>query len=54
MSITALLSSAYLWYASVPEPLGVRGIRGLLVLRGMGGFVGVYAIYCQSSDQLRP
>jgi len=45
MSITAILSSLYIWYAAVPEPLGAEEIRGLLTLRGIGGFVGVFAIY---------
>lgn len=49
MSITVLCSCSYMWYASVPDaPFGARSIRWLLVLRGMGGFFGVFGLYCTS------
>jgi len=42
MGITVLLASAYMWYTKTPHfPLGMPGVRLLLVARGMGGFFGV-------------
>ena len=41
MIITAVASSVYMYYTQVPHfPLGAKGVRGLLVLRGVTGFVG--------------
>ncbi len=49
MAITLIVSSAYLWYKKVPSfPLGAPEVRGLLMLRGFGGFVGVLGLYCKS------
>ena len=32
----------------VPDfPLGQKGIKGLLVLRGTAGFVGLFGLYCR-------
>ncbi|KAJ9310020.1 hypothetical protein DTO217A2_306 [Paecilomyces variotii] len=45
MSITAIASYAYMWYAKVPHPLGTREVRWPLVLRAFGGFFGVFGIY---------
>ncbi|KAL1886430.1 hypothetical protein Plec18167_000361 [Paecilomyces lecythidis] len=45
MSITAIASYAYMWYAKVPHPLGTREVVWLLVLRAFGGFFGVFGIY---------
>ncbi|GAD95314.1 DUF6 domain protein, putative [Paecilomyces variotii No. 5] len=45
MSITAIASYAYMWYAKVPHPFGTREVRWLLVLRAFGGFFGVFGIY---------
>jgi hypothetical protein len=40
MSITTVLSILYMWWNKVPDfPLGARGIRGVLVIRGVSGFV---------------
>jgi hypothetical protein len=40
MSITTVLSLLYMWWNKVPDfPLGARGIRGVLVIRGVSGFV---------------
>ncbi|KAJ4520150.1 hypothetical protein HRR83_002115 [Exophiala dermatitidis] len=46
-SITAFLCSAYAIYTkSVPDfPLGPRGVRWLLVSRGIFGFFGVFGMY---------
>jgi hypothetical protein len=48
MGITVLLASAYMWYAAIPDfPLGQREVRLLLVARGLGGFFGVFGMYCK-------
>jgi len=47
MSITVLISLAYMWWSGTPDwPLGAKGIRWLLVFRGVGGFWGVFGLYC--------
>ncbi|KGQ08105.1 putative membrane protein [Beauveria bassiana D1-5] len=47
MIFTASIGSAYMWYKKVPDfPLGPPGVRGLLVLRGMAGTVGIFGLYC--------
>ncbi|KAJ5159142.1 Drug/metabolite transporter [Penicillium coprophilum] len=45
MSITAIASYLYMYFASTPSPLGTRPVRGLLLLRAIFGFTGVYALY---------
>jgi len=45
MSITAVASYLYMWYAKVPAPLGTRPVLGLLILRAVSGFMGVYGLY---------
>ncbi|KAI1204377.1 uncharacterized protein F4807DRAFT_465732 [Annulohypoxylon truncatum] len=46
MFATAALGSLYMWYKNVPDfPLGRREIRGLLVLRGLAGFTGLFCLY---------
>ncbi|KAJ5587883.1 uncharacterized protein N7459_003648 [Penicillium hispanicum] len=45
MSVTALASYLYMWYARVPAPLGTRPVLGLLLLRATCGFLGVYGLY---------
>lgn len=45
MSITALASYLYMWYAKVPHPFGIPEVQMLLVLRAVGGFFGVFGIY---------
>ncbi|KAI8957023.1 hypothetical protein F5Y11DRAFT_341119 [Daldinia sp. FL1419] len=46
MFATAILGSLYMWYKKVPDfPLGRRDIRGLLVLRGLAGFTGLFCLY---------
>lgn len=40
MSITTACSYLYMWWKKVPDfPFGARGIRGVLVVRGISGFV---------------
>lgn len=45
MSITVVASYLYMWYARVPDPLGRRPVLGLLTLRAVGGFFGVFGLY---------
>ncbi|CAI7583208.1 unnamed protein product [Penicillium glandicola] len=45
MSITAIASYLYMYFASTPSPLGTRPVRGLLLLRALFGFTGVYGLY---------
>lgn len=41
MTITAALSSAYMWWAEIEHfPLGGKDVRTLLMFRGFGGFLG--------------
>jgi len=50
MGITLILSCIYMWYAKVPHaPFGMREVRGLLLARGVGGFFGVYGMYCMTA-----
>lgn len=49
MFATALIGSFYMWREKVPDfPLGPREVRGLLILRGMAGSVGLFGLYCQN------
>lgn len=46
MSITVLCSVAFMWWAQIPNwPFGAKDVRWLLVLRGVGGFFGVFGLY---------
>lgn len=47
MSMTTILSVSYMWYTKTPDfPFGAKGIRFLLIARGVGGFFGVLGMYC--------
>lgn len=47
-SITSVLVYIWVWRMKVEEaPFGPRGVRGLLVARGVGGFFGVFGLYCE-------
>jgi len=47
-SLTLVFSTVYMWYTKVPDfPLGKPEIRWMLVLRGFGGFFGVFGFYCK-------
>ena len=47
MLVTAVLGFLYMGYTRVPDfPFGRPGIRGLLVLRGLAGFAGLFGSYC--------
>ncbi|KAH8683945.1 hypothetical protein BGZ61DRAFT_507532 [Ilyonectria robusta] len=46
MLTTAVIGSMYMWYQQVPDfPWGHRGVRGLLVIRGMAGSTGLFGLY---------
>jgi hypothetical protein len=46
--LTAVLCTGYMWWAKVPDfPLGVKGLRKLLVARACTGFFGIYGMYCE-------
>ncbi|AEO71138.1 uncharacterized protein THITE_2123230 [Thermothielavioides terrestris NRRL 8126] len=46
MSLTTALSCLYMWWTSVPDfPLGPRGLRWVLVVRGVTGFFGIYGMW---------
>lgn len=48
MSITAILSTIYMWFTSVPDfPLGAPAVRGWLILRALAGFFGLFCLYCK-------
>ncbi|KAL2020756.1 hypothetical protein VTK56DRAFT_7954 [Thermocarpiscus australiensis] len=46
MSSTTVLSCLYMWWNSVPDfPLGPKGLRGVLIVRGITGFFGIYGMW---------
>lgn len=46
MGITMLCCIFYMWWASVPYfPFGQKGVRKLLVARGLSGFFGIFGMY---------
>ncbi|KAI5455629.1 hypothetical protein BGZ63DRAFT_368622 [Mariannaea sp. PMI_226] len=46
MFATAVIGSSYMWYKQIPGfPLGERGVRGLLVIRGIAGSSGLFGLY---------
>lgn len=48
MLCTTILGMLYMAYHKTPDfPLGRKGIRGLLILRGLCGFVGLFGLYCE-------
>ena len=50
MAITVVLSMTYMFVMKIEHaPWGTREVRGLAVARGIGGFFGVYGLYCESS-----
>lgn len=49
MGITLVIASAYMWWRKTPHfPLGLPEVRWLLVVRGIGGVLGVSGMYCKS------
>ena len=48
MSATSIFSLLYMWHQKIPDaPFGDPHVRGLLILRGMAGFIGLFGIYCK-------
>jgi hypothetical protein len=55
MSITLIFCCAWMYWKGVPDfPLGAKGIRLLLVARGLTGFFGIYGMYCKSIPRMYP
>jgi len=55
MTGTLVLSGIYQWLAKVENaPFGPRGVWKLLIARGVGGFFGVYGVYCEHHTTLKP
>lgn len=53
MALTSVFGSIYLRYLNLPHyALGAKEIRLALLLRGIGGFAGVYGLYCKSQIRL--
>lgn len=52
MTGTLVLSGMYQWLARVEgAPFGPKEVRKLLIFRGVGGFFGVYGMYCKHDEQ---
>lgn len=46
MAITLVISNLYMWWAKTPDaPFGKPGIRWLLMVRGVTGFVGIFGMW---------
>lgn len=46
MLLTSIFCCAWMWWKKVPDfPLGAKGVRGLLVARGLTGFFGIWGMY---------
>ena len=46
MGITVIIASTYMWSKRTEDfPLGAKGVRFLLMARGVGGFFGVFGMY---------
>jgi hypothetical protein len=48
MGLTTIFCCLWMWWKKVPSPLGVKGIRFLLVARSIVGFFGIFGMYCMS------
>ncbi|KAF8259021.1 hypothetical protein EI94DRAFT_1814103 [Lactarius quietus] len=45
-TITCFFSIAYMYWKRIPDPfLGPKGVRTLLFLRALSGFLGIYGLY---------
>jgi hypothetical protein len=48
MSLTLIFCCSWMYWKEVPDfPLGAKGIRWILVARGLTGFFGIYGMYCK-------
>ena len=53
MTGTLILSCTYQWLARVEgAPFGPKEVRKLLIARGVGGFFGVYGMYCKHDEHI--
>ncbi len=53
MTGTLLLSCTYQWLARVEgAPFGPKEVRKLLIARGVGGFFGVFGMYCKHDGHI--
>jgi hypothetical protein len=54
MSVTFVMSSAYMWWNKTPHfPFGEKSVRGLLVVRALFGFFGLWCLYCKLYDSIK-
>lgn len=55
MGITIVLATTYMWYSQTPHfPFGLPEVRWLLGARAVGGFFGVFGMYCTFLAFSRP
>ncbi len=48
--LTAIFCTLWMWRTKVSDfPFGKQEVRGLLVLRALSGFFGIFGMYCMSS-----
>ncbi|KAI2634511.1 DUF6-domain-containing protein [Xylaria nigripes] len=46
MLATTIIGMLYMWYTKVPDfPFGPRNMLGLLITRGISGFIGLFGLY---------
>lgn len=46
--LTMIFCCIWMWWKNIPDfPFGAKGIQGLLLCRGLTGFLGIYGIYCK-------
>lgn len=49
MLATAVIGSLWMSYKNIPDfPLGQKGVRRLLLIRGIAGSTGLFGLYCLS------
>jgi hypothetical protein len=52
MLATGIIGLLYMWRNNIPDmPFGPRGVRGLLLLRGIFGSLGLFGLYCEFLSQ---
>ena len=55
MTLTSIFCCSWMYWNQVPDfPLGAKGVRLLLTVRGFTGFFGIFGMYCKSSCPLSP
>lgn len=54
MIATTVIGSFWMWYKNIPGfPLGPRGVRRLLLIRGLSGSIGLFGLYCMFLCRLK-